>query len=100
MGDNIIGYKMHLITTETGVLRDLLFTPGSVRDTVFLKMLSKEDEHLSKRELIADRGYIVLAIRVTVRAFPIVIRAFPIVIKAFPIVIRVAPIHTPRIQSN
>jgi len=58
MGGYFIGYKMHLITTGTGVFRDLLITPGSVHDTVFLKMLSKEDEHLIKRELIADRGYI------------------------------------------
>jgi len=61
MGGYLIGYKMHLITTESGVFRDLLITPGSVHDTAFLKMLSKEDEHLRKRELIGDRGYIGLA---------------------------------------
>jgi hypothetical protein len=58
MGGYFIGYKMHLITTETGVYRDLLLTPGSTHDTAFLKQLDGEDDHLRGREILADRGYL------------------------------------------
>ena len=49
---------MHLITTPSGVYKDLLITPANVHDNVFLKELSKEDEHLSGYELIGDRAYL------------------------------------------
>ena len=58
LGGYFIGYKMHIITTESGVYRDMLLTPGSDHDTTFLKLLDKADEHLKDRELLGDRGYI------------------------------------------
>jgi len=58
LGGYFIGYKMHIITTESGVYRDLLITSGSTHDTAFLKQLDGQDDHLRGREILADRGYI------------------------------------------
>ena len=58
MGGYFIGYKMHVITTEAGVYRDLLLTSGSTHDTAFLKLLESNDDHLRGREILGDRGYI------------------------------------------
>ena len=58
VGGYFIGYKMHVITTEKGVYRDLLITQASDHDTCFLKEVNQEDTHLSGRELIGDRGYV------------------------------------------
>lgn len=58
MGGYFIGYKLHLITTESGVYRDLLITSANEHDTVFLKLLGADDDHLAGRELLGDRGYI------------------------------------------
>jgi len=58
LGGYFIGYKMHLVTTTSGVYRDLLVTAGSEHDTVFLKLFNKEDYHLENRVLLGDRGYI------------------------------------------
>ena len=58
MGGYFIGYKMHVITTESGVYRDLLLTSGSTHDTAFLRLLESNDDHLRGREILGDRGYI------------------------------------------
>lgn len=58
LGGYFIGYKMHIITSETGVYRDLLLTPASTHDSAFLKEISPDDTHLYGRTLIGDRGYI------------------------------------------
>ena len=58
MGGYFIGYKIHLITTESGVYRDLLVTSANVHDNAFLKEISMDDEHLYRRELLGDRAYI------------------------------------------
>ena len=58
LGGYFIGYKMHIIATESGVYRDLLLTSGSTHDTAFLKLLKSNDDHLNGREVLADRGYI------------------------------------------
>lgn len=58
LGGYFIGYKMHIITTESGVYRDLLLTSGSTHDSTFLKIIESKDEHLYGREMLADRGYI------------------------------------------
>ncbi len=53
-----IGYKLHLITTTTGIYRDMMITPANVHDNYFLKVISEEDEHLSGHTLLGDRGYL------------------------------------------
>jgi len=58
LGGYFIGYKMHVITSESGVYRDLLVTSGSTHDTAFLKLIQSKDDHLYGREVLADRGYI------------------------------------------
>lgn len=58
VGGYYIGYKMHLISSESGVYRDLLITEASAHDSIFLKEISNEDEHLRNRLLLGDRGYI------------------------------------------
>ncbi len=58
LGGYFIGYKMHLITTTSGVYRDLLITSGNEHDSIFLKLLSKDDNHLRDHTLFGDRGYI------------------------------------------
>jgi len=61
LGGYFIGYKMHIITTESGVYRDMLLTSGNEHDTTFLKLLGSDDTHLKDRELLGDRGYIGVA---------------------------------------
>ena len=63
LGGYYIGYKMHIITTSSGVYRDMLLTPGIAHDSIFLKLLNKEDDHLRSRELLGDCGYIGKAIQ-------------------------------------
>lgn len=63
LGGWYIGYKFHLITTDTGVYKDLMVSSASVHDNYFLKMLTKKDEHLKGREILGDRGYIGKAIQ-------------------------------------
>jgi hypothetical protein len=58
MGGWYIGYKFHLITTKSGVYKDLLITSASVHDNYYLKLLNAQDNHLSNFELLGDRGYI------------------------------------------
>jgi hypothetical protein len=53
-----IGYKLHLITTSTGIYRDMMITPANVHDNYFLKLITSEDEHLQGHELLGDRGYL------------------------------------------
>jgi hypothetical protein len=40
-----IGYKLHLIITESGVYMDMLITPASEPDITFLKELNADDYH-------------------------------------------------------
>jgi len=58
MGGYYIGYKFHLIVSKSGVYKDMIITSASVHDSYFLKILNAEDEHLSSREMLGDRGYI------------------------------------------
>lgn len=58
MGGYFIGYKMHLISSESGVYRDLLITPASSHDSIFAKAIGVEDKHLEGRTLLGDRAYI------------------------------------------
>lgn len=58
LGGWFIGYKLHLITTCTGVYTDVLITSGNEHDNIFLKLLSSQDLHLSNKTMLADRGYI------------------------------------------
>ncbi len=60
-----IGYKLHLITTESGVYVDMLVTSANEHDNCFLKELSKDDSHLRERVLIGDRAYIGHAIQLS-----------------------------------
>ena len=53
-----IGYKLHLIITESGVYMDMLLTPASEPDICFLKELNADDYHLFGRTMLGDRGYI------------------------------------------
>ncbi|MCO6486396.1 MAG: IS982 family transposase [Saprospiraceae bacterium] len=58
VGGYFIGYKMHIISTEQGVYRDLLITQANAHDSIFLKEITTDDKHLEGRILIGDRGYI------------------------------------------
>lgn len=58
MGGWFIGYKLHLITTSTGIYRDMLLTGANVHDSFFLKEITGEDDHLRGHELLGDRGYL------------------------------------------
>lgn len=60
-----IGYKLHLITTESGVYMDMLITPASEHDICFLKELSAKDYHLQGRTLLGDRAYIGKAVQLS-----------------------------------
>lgn len=53
-----LGYKLHLITNEAGIYRDMLITPANVHDIEFLKELKKEDIHLMGKTLLGDRAYL------------------------------------------
>lgn len=52
-----IGYKLHLLTNEYGVIQDMQVTPANVHDIKFLKDLEPEDYTLGKT-ILGDRGYI------------------------------------------
>lgn len=65
LGGYYIGYKFHLITTKSGVYKDMLISSANVHDNYFLKLLNKEDIHLANSELLADRGYIGRAIQLS-----------------------------------
>ena len=56
-----IGYKLHLITTSSGIYRDMLLTSANVHDNYFLKILGTSDAHLINHELLGDRAYLGLA---------------------------------------
>ena len=58
-----IGYKLHLITNEYGVYRDLLITTASAHDNIFIKDLCEDDEHLSNKTMLGDKAYIGLQLR-------------------------------------
>ena len=58
MGGWYIGYKLHLITTSTGIYRDMMVTPANIHDNYFLKVIDEQDKHLRGHELLADRGYL------------------------------------------
>ncbi len=58
VGGYFIGYKIHIISTEQRVYRDLLITQANVHDSIFLKEITTDDKHLEGRKLIGDRGYI------------------------------------------
>ena len=53
-----IGYKLHLITTSTGIYRDMMIIGANVHDNYFLKIITSEDHHLRDHELLGDRGYL------------------------------------------
>jgi len=53
-----IGYKLHLITTSTGIYRDMMITGANVHDSCFLKEIFSTDSHLRGHELLGDRGYL------------------------------------------
>ena len=53
-----IGYKLHLITTSTGIYRDILITPANTPDNVFLKVLNIDDTHLRGYTMLGDKGYV------------------------------------------
>lgn len=65
MGGWFIGYKLHLITTESGVYKDFMVTSASVHDNTYLKMLDQQDTHLAGYELLGDRGYIGKAVQLS-----------------------------------
>lgn len=52
-----IGYKLHLLTTENGVFRDMQISPANVHDIHFIKTLKPAYNSWNKC-LIADKGYI------------------------------------------
>lgn len=58
MGGWYIGYKFHLITTASGIYKEMMVTSASTHDNYFLKALSKDDTHLKGYELLGDRAYI------------------------------------------
>lgn len=58
MGGWFIGYKFHLITTDTGIYKDMMISAASVHDSYFLKLLDSSYSHLKQHELLGDRGYI------------------------------------------
>lgn len=50
-----IGYKLHLITSVSGVYQEHALLPANVHDIIFLKQL--ERTHLFNCQLIGDRAY-------------------------------------------
>jgi len=53
-----IGYKLHYITNQHGIFRDLMITAANVHDIEYLKLLSYEDIHLANKTLLGDRAYL------------------------------------------
>ena len=60
-----IGYKLHLITSVSGVYQEHALLPANVHDIAFLKQL--EQTHLFNCQLIGDRAY---------RSHPLQLRMF------------------------
>lgn len=52
-----IGYKLHLLTSENGIIQDMMITPANVHDIEFLKRIEPE-EYCYNKTIIGDRGYI------------------------------------------
>jgi len=52
-----IGYKLHLLTSEHGVIQDMMITPANVHDIDFLKHLEPE-EYCHGKVVLGDRAYI------------------------------------------
>ncbi len=65
MGGWFIGYKFHLITTETGIYKEMMISSASVHDNYFLKLLDDNHTHLKQHELVGDRAYIGKAIQLS-----------------------------------
>jgi hypothetical protein len=58
LGDYFVGFKIHIIITESDVNWDLFFIPGSTHDIRFLKQFDNTDRLLRGHEMPADRGYV------------------------------------------
>jgi hypothetical protein len=65
MGGWFIGYKLHLITTLSGVYKDFMITSASVHDSLYLKLINEQDTHLQGCTMLADRGYIGQAVQLS-----------------------------------
>ena len=65
MGGWFIGYKFHLITTDTGIYKDLMISSASVHDSYYLKLIDSNYTHLKDQELLGDRAYIGKAIQLS-----------------------------------
>jgi hypothetical protein len=52
-----IGYKLHLLSNEHGVVQDLMVTPANVHDIQYLKDLDPE-WYIKGKSIIGDKGYI------------------------------------------
>lgn len=52
-----IGYKLHLLSNEFGVIQDFSITPANVHDLDFLKFLEPEN-HCQGKTIVGDKGYI------------------------------------------
>lgn len=52
-----IGYKLHLLSSEHGVIQDLQITPANVHDIHYLKKLNPE-YYTRGKTIIGDKGYI------------------------------------------
>lgn len=65
MGGWFIGYKLHLITTLSGVYKDFMITSASVHDSIYLKLINEHDTHLRGCTMLGDRGYIGQAVQLS-----------------------------------
>lgn len=65
MGGWFIGYKLHLITTLSGVYKDFMISSASVHDNTYLKFINEADTHLHNHNLLADRGYVGQAVQLS-----------------------------------
>lgn len=52
-----IGYKLHLMTSENGIIQDMMITPANVHDIEFLKRVEPEMYYYNST-IIGDRAYI------------------------------------------
>ena len=52
------GYKLHLITDESGVYVDMMLSAANVHDIEYLKLLQKDDIYLWGKTIVGDRAYI------------------------------------------
>jgi hypothetical protein len=57
-----IGYKLHVLTNEFGVIQDMQVTPANVHDLNFLKHF-KPECYTVGNTIIGDRGYISAAVQ-------------------------------------